>query len=456
MTAFRRPLLTSCLLAAALSRLFAAPAPDPAECFLLPISTTIFDHFPANEATLSALSGDGRTLLQFCRSQSDVFGSVNITQREYLVRDGARTLLTDFHASNFMGGPYTYSGPAWGCVSLPFDGSFALAWKLNSTEVNAETVVLTLPGKMETPLPLTSPLGLSGNGAWAVGRFDQLGKTSVRRVRLSDRSFTEVISSAQAIGPKLRGISDSGDVFFGQAIDPVTSADRQYLWTATKGFSWLPAPEGFEAMSMDGTGTFFVGTYWRASQPEIPQLPAIWSAAEGLKTLPIQLPGLATTYGSGWKISGDGRLIFGLLSSNPFQGFNVVWTRDGSVFALKDLIRGVDFAGLELTQVAAVSHDGRTIAGTAYGSDFKTQHYLARIALPGEGPKVSLATDDTGKRTATFRAKIGFRYQTQTATTLGQWTPVGAAIPGDDAPHSVEIPDSGATAGFVRVLVEAQ
>lgn len=455
MDSFRRHLLAVCLIATKLNPLCAAaPVPDPAECFLQPIAIDIEGGSPAQEATVTALSGDGRTLLQYCRSLWDIFNSVSITQREYLVRDGSRTLLTDFHASNFMGGPYTYSGPAWGCVSLPFDGAFALAYK--NAEGKGEAVLLSLPDKVETPLPLTIPLQVSGNGAWALGRFEQAGKTSVRRVRLSDRTFTEVISPAEAVGVEVVRFSDAGDAFFGRAVQPGPDTYRQYHWTAASGFRWLAAPEGFEATDMDGSGTVFVGTYRRASHPEIPQMPALWSATEGLKTLPIQVPGVAATFGSGRKISGDGRLIFGLVSSDGPAGANVVWTRDGSVFVLKDLIRGVDFAGLELTQLAAVSHDGKTIAGTAYGSDFKTKHYLARLALPGEGPKVSLATDGAGKRTATFRAKNGFRYQTQTATTLGQWTPVGAAIPGDNAPHSVEIPDSGATAGFVRVLVEAQ
>ncbi len=454
MFSYRRQVATCWVLTGICPLLAAAPLPDPAECFLQPISIELDGGFPAQEASISTLSGDGQTLLQYCRSLWDIFNSVSITQREYLIRDGARTVLTDFYASNVMGGPYTYSGPAWRCISLPFDGAFALAAK--SVDGKAGAVLLSLPDKLETPLPLTWPMQVSGNGAWAVGRFDQAGKTSLRRVRLSDQSFIEIVLPGDVVGPEVAAFSDAGDACFGRALQASTGTRRQYHWTAETGFRWLPAPEGFEATDMDGSGKIFVGTYWRASHPEIPQLPALWSAVEGLKTLPIQVPGVAATFGSGWKISGDGRLIFGFVSNDVFSGADVVWTRDGAVFVLKDLIRGVDFAGLQLGRPSAVSRDGKTIAGTAYTSDFQTKHYLARLALPGEGPKVSLSMDSAGKRTATFRAKNGFRYQTQAAITLGQWTPVGEPITGNDVTHSVELPDSAAATGFVRVVVEAQ
>lgn len=446
--------LHCCLAATNLALLCgAAVVPDPSECSFAVYPPKAFNNGPASQtANLVALSGDGRTAIQQTRYQSDFFNSISINQDEYLIRDGVRTELTHYTANYGPGQPaWTTSGPDWYSVSLPFDGSFVLTTK---DSINGSAVLLSLPGKAETPLPVKLGLLVSGNGGWVIG---QDADFNIIRLRVLDRQSTVVIARTQVQSAKIASVSQDGGVIFGRGYDPANEAlpERHFTWSTAAGFHWLTSPEGFYPYRMASSGGLFIGDYWLSSQPLIPTVPAYWSPEAGLVRLPVTLPDFAAEHGRAWLVSGDGQFIFGTIWKS-FEPRNVVWTRDGKHHRLEDLIRGVDLGDWRLTALTAVSHDGRTIAGTAYRPTAGEQNFIARIALPGEGPKAQFKQGAGGQPAMEFRAKKGFRYQPQQAAVLGQWQSFGIEIAGDDAQHSIEIPAITESAGFVRVLVEAQ
>ena len=428
--------------------------PDPADCFfqVLPIDRlNVPTAFVGVSAQVVALSGDGRTALvaqtQVIESQGPPLppGTPDRVEDEFIFRDGVRSALTHWEVSNLFkhGGPIE-SGPRWASVGLPFDGSRVATTKTTAKVPHA--VLLTVPDKTEGALPLSSVNQLSADGQWVVG-VDADGKL-VRLHRPDGQvDFITDTPASSAIGTFVARISDDGQVVSGSG-----SVMGGFYWTKVSGLrptaSFLPA--GFEVSATDGSGLLLVGRLSLSDHV----VPAYWTRTSGLVQLTTVLDGQDGKTGGADLVSGDGQLIFGFIKGTGGAFPEVVWTRDGTVYPLSALIRGVDLGGLEIVHLpSAVSRDGRTIGGVAHTMNGTPVVYLAGLALPGEGPHVSLTTAAGGARSLKFRAKSGFRYQIQTAASLGGWGTMGSEIVGDDASHDVVLPDQDAGSGFFRVVV---
>jgi hypothetical protein len=419
------------------STLSAAVIPDPSDSFLTLVPTTGLLDAPSLFANMTALSGDGRTSLQNCFNQT--------YRDEFVIRDGTRTSLTHYKIGT--------SAPSRQSVSLPFDGSFVLA---NIPGKTNQAVLISLPGQVETPLPLQHASVVSANGAWVFGSND--GGISIERFRVGSGTKGEVIvSPADAVEVLLLRVSDDGSIVFGQARRPVIGPGepRPFVWDAAPGFRWLSVPNDFVSAQMDGSGKVFVGFWQFPGDNGLLSTPALWTEAQGIVKLTMMMEGFFGFQGNARTISGDGRLIFGEIHLPPTESRMVVWTREGAIFGLKELIRGIDTGRLAFNFPTGFSHDGKTVVGTAFLENSPT-NYIAGLALPGEGPQIRFKTATNGRGAFTFRAKAGFDYQPQFGTAVGQWTPLGSLFEGDDTVMSVELPDSDEATGFVRVLVKAQ
>ena len=413
-------------------------SPDPADCFFTPVPATVSQGFPATTASLVALSGDGKTALLSTRFQSDFLGTVSIIQDEFFFRAGTRTLLTHYDTSfSSSGGPAHSSGPSWSSVDLAFDGAFVATTSLSNRVYQAQ--LLALPGGTGSALPLAQAIRLSGNGAWVIGYDDQGQLARLQR----QGNHTEVlVRASDGHASEVLGVSDAGDTVYGRLSSPDGFA--VFRWTATEGFSKPTFPEEFSPFSMDGSGEMLAG---RLVLPDR-YIPAYWSRRGGLVKLTTLRNGVDQVAGMASLISGDGQLIFGSLD------VPVVWTRDGSVYPLSSLIRGVDLKGVTITDVSVASHDGRTIGGNFYNpTDFSQGLFLAGIALPGEGPRVTIRPA-AGGRTLNFHAKTSFHYQIESSTSLGGWSAaVLPEITGDDTDHAVPLPAGTEGTTFFRVVV---
>ncbi len=419
------------------STLSAAVISDPSDSFLTLVSTTGLLNAPSLFANMTALSGDGRTALQSCFDQT--------YQDEFVIQDGIRTSLTHYKVGT--------SAPSRQSVSLPSDGSFVLANKPGKPN---HAVLISLPGQLETPLPLQHAYAVSANGAWVFGSND--GGLSIERFRVGSGIKGEmIVSPKDAVEVLLLKVSDDGSIVFGQARNPVIGPGepRPFVWDGARGFRWLSVPNDFVPTQMDGSGKVFVGFWQFPGDGGLLSTPALWTEAQGMVKLTMLMDGFFGFQGTARTISGDGRLIFGEIHLPPTESRMVVWTRDGAIFGLKELIRGADTGRLAFNFPTGFSHDGKTVIGTAFFGNSPT-NYIAGLALPGEGPQIRFGTASNGRDAFTFRAKAGFNYQPQFGTAVGQWTPLGSPFEGDGSVKSVELPDSDAAAGFVRVLVTAQ
>ncbi len=415
--------------------------PDPADCFFIHISAQISTGGKPQNIYMVALSGDGKTALLRSRYAAYEEPIIKIDE-EFVFANKTRTLLTHFDSAQHVNGPvYHISGPSWTSVDLPFDGSFVA-----TTQSASQAQLLSVPDGSVSALPLSSALKVSGNGAWIIGRDSE---DQLVRFRRADHHIDVLDEIPEATGASVFGVSYNGDTVYGRNLKIGPSV--VFRWTATQGFSEPHLPENFTPSSMDASGEILAGQLSLATQ----FVPAYWSEGGGLVPLTTKLNGVDAGGGQATLISGNGQLIFGSLGPPTGPGVPVVWTRDGSVYELASLIRGVDFGGEAISTVDAVSHDGRTIGGISYVQATLTDSfYLAGLALPGEGPRISLQPVAAGGHTLNFHAKTSFHYQVQSSTSLGGWS--AAAVPeitGDDADHAVPLPAGSEGTTFFRVVV---
>jgi uncharacterized membrane protein len=109
--------------------------------------------------------------------------------------------------------------------------------------------------------------------------------------------------------------------------------------------------------------------------------PVLWSQALGARELP--LPGGATS-GDAQAVTFDGRIALGRANDSAW-----IWENEGPPLALKEWlesVHGLDLGTWQLTSVAGISNDGRTIAGTGVNPDGYTEAWIARLALPVPEP----------------------------------------------------------------------
>ena len=416
-------------------------SPDPADCFFTPISAQVSTGRKPQDVSFVALSGDGKTALLRSHFAAYEEPIVKIDE-EFVFTNKTRTLLTHFDSTQHVNGPFVHiSGPSWTSVELPFDGSFVA-----TTRSGSQAQLLSVPDGSASDLPLSSALKVTGNGAWIIGR-DSEGQ--VVRFRRADHHIDVLDQAPGATGTEVFGVSYTGDTIYGRHLR--LGSEVVFRWTATQGFSEPSLPENFIPSSMDASGEILAGQLSLATR----SIPAYWSERSGLVQLTTTLNGVDAGRGQATLISGNGQFIFGSLGFPMYPVALVVWTRDGSVYELTSLIRGVDFGAEVISSVDAVSFDGRTIGGFSYVQATITRSfYLAGIALPGEGPRIALQPAAAGGRTLNFHAKTGFHYQVQSSSSLGAWS--AAALPGitgDDTDHAVPLPAGSEVASFFRLVV---
>jgi hypothetical protein len=421
--------------------------PDPADCFFTTISAEATVG-PTFTRKLTAMSGDGRTAL--LRTGSEYSDPLNgfreaLVTDEFLIHDQVRIPLTH-HVEHNPRIP-TERSSTWNSVDLPYDGSFAV-----TTKSPGGGVLLSLSDLSETPTPFSVALKVSADGTWIVGQTTD--QKLLRWNRLNGRSELVSEPKARDVSPlSVIAISANGQVIVGQKSvdDPIAGGIVQatLLWKAGEGETILSLPTGFTASAMDDSGRVLAGSQIGAGT----LVPMLWSQADGPVVLSLKVDGIVADWGQAKHISGDGQLVFGTVTVAGDER-PVVWQRNGTAHALVSLIRGVDLGGFTLKEPTVMSRDGHTIGGFCSNQVNPVRAYLAGIALPGEGPRVSLARTANGNQQLTFRAKTGFRYQIQSATHLGEWSATEAEFVGTNLIHTNVLSDVSTSDAFYRVLVK--
>ena len=185
------------------------------------------------------------------------------------------------------------------------------------------------------------------------------------------------------------GMSADGFTLVGTTgTDPAVN-QQAYLWSAPETWVLLgDLPGGAfssAARSVSSDGTIVVGQGTSASGPEAFR----WTAAGGMTGLG-DLPGGAFD-SVAVDLSDDGSVVVGMgtsaLGREPF-----VWDAAHGMRPLQAVLAaaGLDLAGWRLTDVAGVSVDGLTIAGTGIDPAGGTQAWVATLPEPA-GAAVFLA-----------------------------------------------------------------
>ncbi|MCW5892029.1 MAG: hypothetical protein KIT14_16010 [bacterium] len=172
-------------------------------------------------------------------------------------------------------------------------------------------------------------------------------------------------------GSEIRAISSDGSVaaIINYLPSPDPTEDHLHFRTARwqgsmQDIGTLPAGADMFPTDISTDGSAIVGfsilgddvfffTAWR------------WTAAGGLVELPVPFGGTAGT-ATATSVSGDGQVIVGGYLDGMLARRAVVWTADGGVRDLQDMMElevGVDLKGWNLMAATAMSRDGSTIAG---------------------------------------------------------------------------------------------
>jgi probable HAF family extracellular repeat protein len=177
------------------------------------------------------------------------------------------------------------------------------------------------------------------------------------------------------------GISADGETIVGTTgTDPAVN-QQAYLWSAPETWVLLgDLPGGAfssAAKSVSSDGTIVVGRGTSASGPEAFR----WTAAGGMIGLG-DLPGGAFD-SVAVDLSDDGSVVVGTgTSALGREAF--VWDAAHGMRPLQAVLEaaGLDLAGWRLTDVAGVSADGLTIAGTGIDPAGGTQAWVATLPEP--------------------------------------------------------------------------
>ena len=273
---------------------------------------------------------------------------------------------------------------------------------------------------------ITLVQGLSGDGTTAVG-FRGDGGFGSRAFRYRGPGTYQELPALSAVRPdsEATGVSGDGSIVVGSAFPsgPPSSNRMAVRWSAAgpQGLGFLPNGFSSEATAISRDGSTIVGL---SDQTNGSRLAFAWRAGTGFTILP------SGTDGTAFGVNHDGRIVVGFVDGNlggvmwrdavatplllspglvtatpravsddggvavgvarPAVGpsqLGGVWTPAlGWELATDYLTRhGVVVPqGLILGNVAAVSADGRTLAGLAYTSDFTiTQGYVATIPASG-------------------------------------------------------------------------
>lgn len=330
--------------------------------------------------------------------------------------------------------PAPMTNGVWSIVGISADGSVIAAnrhgevgWK---PKLIRQRIAADLPGK--------EVMGLSGNSRYAMvleeGRkLRRLDLENLASVVIRDDGWT----------------GENGGYQFSH--DGRVALMATKVWREADG-SAESLPTFFRAARLSGDGQTIVGSY--------DNRPAYWTKAEGIVVLHADEPGVT---GELRDTSFDGSVLVGW-ATTP-KGRLQVWTRDGKSYRVADLLpNGTNqaLASYEAIVVERVSHDGRTVYGSARypfrsalaGLVPTNAGWVADLVFPGDGARVTVAPKAGGMQLS-VPAPAGFRYQFERGNTLDAWAPVGEPVSGTGTTLSREVGFDG-DAGFFRVLAQPE
>jgi probable HAF family extracellular repeat protein len=181
-------------------------------------------------------------------------------------------------------------------------------------------------------------------------------------------------------GPGLAyGVSDDGAVVVGAGAGPA-GVQQAFVWTPGRGESWLPALPGGRhsaALAVSRDGTAVVGV---SESHEGPQA-FLWRE-DGLLGLG-DLPG-GVFDSRATSVSAGGATVVGESRGQGDLREAFVWTARDGIRPLGEVLAaaGVDLTGWKLTTAAAVSADGRVVAGTGTNPRGEVEAWRAVLAAP--------------------------------------------------------------------------
>ncbi len=322
----------------------------------------------------------------------------------------------------------------WSFAGISADGSVIAANRWNGTAWQPKLI----RQRMVTDLPPPQVSGLSANGRHALisGEGNEL-----QRLNLETLETVVVHGSAQAFSEGGYQLSHDGRVaLLGSTV-----------WREGDA-SAIPLPKRFVAARLSGDGRTVVGRSM--------ERPAYWSAESGLVVLYAGKPGVT---GGLKDTSFDGSVMVGW-ATTP-KGRLQIWTRDGKPYRVAELLpngANVALASYQNLVVERVSHDGRTVYGSARypnrsalaGLVPTDAGWVADLVFPGDGARVTVAPKAGGVQVS-LPAPAGFRYQFERGNSLDAWTSVGEPVSGTGTTLNREAAFDGA-AEFFRVTSQPE
>lgn len=324
----------------------------------------------------------------------------------------------------------------WEVVGISADAAVLLGTRLSPKDGLRHGYVVH--GGVADETAVLRPLSLSGNARFVFG-LDAAGDL-VREDRFGGPMV--VVVDHTAVPREVGKVSDDGSaaVVDGKA------------WTLSAGVL-PPLPREFVALSVSGDGRTFVGHADRSALVK----PAYWTRAGGLVVLHDGVPGVS---GLLRDASFDGSVLVGR-ATTP-DGPLHVWDRDGVGHALHELLPNGAASGLKNRnglEVTRVSHDGRTLCGTA-NLDFVPDGrsvtpydfgWVATIAFPGVAPKLAMTAGPGGRFTLRAPSAKGYRYHFEKAVQFDAWSPLTTVADGTGGDLVVEVEGAGSNAMFRMV-----
>jgi probable HAF family extracellular repeat protein len=221
--------------------------------------------------------------------------------------------------------------------------------------------------------------GVSGDGGVIVGYG--WGASGTEAVRWSDGVMTGLGDlPGGAFHSVAQGVSADGTVIVGHGTSSAGTEAFRWSGGVMTGLGSLPGAGGSVATAVSASGAVIVGGVGRVGGSEA------FRWADGVMVGLGDLPGgpvSSIAYG----VSGDGSVVVGY-GTTEFGGSDaIVWTGDGGMQRLFDVLVAGGATGLEgwrLFEANAISADGKWIVGTGNrgGNDEAFLAYIAPVPVP--------------------------------------------------------------------------
>lgn len=202
------------------------------------------------------------------------------------------------------------------------------------------------------------PQGLSWDGSVAGG---VVYSGAVRRGwRLVGSTYTVINAPSGGTYVDVKGVSGDGVVLVGETDQAGVSAP--FAWTSAGGMTIFAPPAGMTggtARAVNGDGQVVVGSARAAANDRA----VVWRGGTASSLMPLAATDIAWRANS---VSATGSIIGGESGgSNPGETRACIWTPDGTVYSVSDLlsIRGVFLNDWTLYSVNSVTPDGRFVSG---------------------------------------------------------------------------------------------